>query len=113
MITKNQTKIKTVLTLAAATMATLATSAQALTTTITGTAGGSDSWNTAANWDNGVPSGDVDAIVSDGVLAQVDNAATPTYTGTLTLLSNSILKIVNAGADNALGHSGIIMNEGR
>jgi len=81
MTTRN--RIKTVLTLAAVAMATLATSAQAATTTITGTAAGDDSWNTASNWDAGVPSGAVDVIVSDGILAQVNNAVTPTYSGSL------------------------------
>jgi hypothetical protein len=108
-----QNKMKTVLTLAAVAMAFLATSAQAATT-ITGTAGGTDSWNTAANWDNGVPSGAVDAIVSDGVLAQVLNAATPTYSGSLTLNANSTLSIGNVGgSQNAfVGASRLTMNTG-
>jgi len=110
MITQN--RIKTVLTLAVVATATLGlTAASAQATTITGTAGGNDSWNTAANWDAGVPSGAVDAVVSDGVLAQVDNAATPTYAGSLTLNANSTLAINNAGSDNALG-SGVTMNAG-
>ena len=111
---KTQNRIKTVLTLAVVAMATLATSAQAATTTITGTAGGDDSWNTASNWDAGVPSGAVDAIVSDGILAQVNNAVTPTYSGSLTLNSNSSLRInKTGGSQNALeGASGITMNAG-
>ncbi len=84
---------------------------QPLTTTITGTAGGADSWNDATNWDAGIPSGPLSAAVGAGVTAQVQNAATPTYLGTLTLESNAVLKIVETGSDNALG-TGIIMNEG-
>jgi len=112
MITRNRTR--TILTLAAVAVAILAASAQAATTTIIGTAGGDDSWNTAANWDAGVPSGAVDAIVSDGILAQVNNVATPTYSGSLTLNSNSSLRILKAGGShNAVeGASGITMNEG-
>ncbi|MHC4745240.1 MAG: hypothetical protein ACYS8Z_25275, partial [Planctomycetota bacterium] len=110
MITQN--RMKTVLTLAVVAMTTLAASAQA--TTITGNAGGDDSWNTAANWDAGVPTGAVDAVVGDGVLAQVNNASTPLYTGTLTLNANSTLKIAGAaGSENAVeGASAIIMKAG-
>jgi len=112
MITKN--RIKTVLILAAVAMATLAASAQAVTTTMIGTAGGDDSWNTASNWDNGVPSGAVDAVVSDGLHAQAANAATPTYSGSLTLNENARLSIGNVGgAQNAfVGASSLTMNTG-
>jgi len=108
-----QNRIKAVLTLAAVAMIGLtASSAQA--TTITGIAGGDDSWNTASNWDAGVPSGAVDAVVSDGVVAQVNNAATPTYSGSLTLNANSTLSInKTGGSQNAFeGASGITMNAG-
>jgi hypothetical protein len=114
MTTKN--RIKTVLTLAAVAMVALAfTAGSAQATIITGTAGGNDSWNTVGNWDAGVPSGAaVDAIVNDGVWAQVNNAATPTYSGNLTLNSNSMLTMAGAaGSENAVeGASGITMNEG-
>ncbi len=113
MITQNRTKIA--LTLAAVAMAIVGlTAASAQATTITGTAGGNDSWNTVGNWDAGVPSGAVDAIVSDGVSAQVNNAATPTYSGSLTLNSNSTLTMAGAaGSENAVeGASGITMNAG-
>ncbi|MHC4740666.1 MAG: LamG-like jellyroll fold domain-containing protein [Planctomycetota bacterium] len=107
-------RIKSVLVLAAAITAILAASAQAAKTTITGNSGGDDSWNTASNWDAGVPSGAIDAVVGDGVLAQVNNAATPTYSGSLTLNSNSTLKIAGAnGSQNTVeGVSGITMKAG-
>ena len=110
-------RIRTVLTLAAVAMAVLvltATSAQAATTTITGTDGGNDSWNVARNWDAGLPYGRVDVIVSDGVLAQVKNLATPTYSGSLTLNANSTLEASSPlGSENAItGASSITMNSG-
>jgi hypothetical protein len=109
-----QNRIKTVLTLAAVAMAVFAGSAKGVTTTITAIAGGDDSWNTASNWDAGVPTGNVDAIVDDGIVAQVNNGATPTYSGSLTLNSNSTLKInKDAGSQNALESASIItMNAG-
>ena len=108
-----QNRIKAVLTLAVVAMIGL-TAASAQATTITGSTGGDDSWNTASNWDAGVPSGAVDVIVSDGVLAQVNNAATPTYSGSLTLNANSTLSInKTGGSQNAFeGASGITMNAG-
>ncbi|UCG49785.1 MAG: hypothetical protein JSU94_08375 [Phycisphaerales bacterium] len=104
----------TVLTLAAVAMAILVGTAQAATTTMIGAAGGDDSWNSAINWDNGVPAGAVDVVISDGLLAQVNNAATPTYSGSLTLNSNSTLRINKVGgSQNAFeGASGITMNAG-
>ena len=88
-------------------------------TTITGSAGGGDSWNDATNWDAGVPSGAIDAIVSGGVFAQVSNPLTPIYSGSLTLNANSTLKMhcsgggCNSGTTNAVeGASGITMNAG-
>ena len=65
-------------------------------TTITGTAGGGDSWNVAANWTAGVPTGAMDATVAAGLMAQVDNAGTPSYWGELTLQANSTLKVAGA-----------------
>ncbi len=84
-------------------------------TTITGTAGGNNSWNTAGNWSAGVPSGAVNAIVD--ALAQVNSATTPTYTGNLTLNAGRELRIVEGQANSyrALGTPGsttISMNAG-
>lgn len=91
------------------------TAVQAATTTITGTAGSRDSWNTASNWDFGVPTGSDIAIVGDGVLAQVNNNSTPTYSGGLTLGLNSKIQIGwnnTPGSANALGSGPITMNAG-
>jgi len=96
----------------AVTVLALAISARA--TIITGTAGGHDSWNVAGNWDAGIPSGAVDAVVGTGVTAQCWNNATPTYDGPLTLLDNSTLQMgwtTNyPNSINALGNSGVTMN---
>ena len=81
---------------AVAAMVILAVPAQAETTTLTGTDGGDDSWNTPDNWDAGVPSGAIDAVVDDGVLAQVNNVGTPPYSGSLTLSAGATLRLVSA-----------------
>jgi len=115
--------VRTVLVVAIAALATclVAATAQAQTiTTITGTAGGPngahDSWNNPANWDNGIPVGDMNAVVAPGVTAQCWNDATPSYSGTLTLENNSVLQIgwttSYPNSINALGGAGIIMNDG-
>lgn len=90
----------------------------AATTTITGTTGGHDSWNVAGNWDAGVPSGAIDVEVGAGVTAQVDNALTPTYSGTLTLNTNSTLQLGWTSGNNPgdvnplLSASQVTMNGG-
>ena len=66
-------------------------------TTITGTAGGNDSWNESSNWDYGVPFGPQNAIVSNGVAAHVESAP-PVYTGDLTLLGNASLYLRTGSA---------------
>lgn len=92
--------------------------ANAATTTITGTAGGNNSWNQPANWDVAVPTGTDNAIIGAGVLAIVDSLATPSYSGTLTLEANSTLRVLNNPASeslvpfNAIGTGGIIMKSG-
>jgi len=100
--------------LAVVVVATLAISAHAQTTTITGTDGGNDSWNIESNWDDGVPSGEVDVIVSEGVLAQVNNPATPSYSGSLLLGAGSTLKVSGPrGTGNAImGATSITMDPG-
>ena len=83
--------------------------------TITGTTGGNDSWNIGGNWDTGsVPFGPGSAIVDAGVVAQVNNASTPSYTGSLTLLANSTLRINGtAGSIGVLETpSSITLNDG-
>jgi hypothetical protein len=84
----------------------MAVTAQAQTSTITGTANGpngsDDNWNLAANWDAGIPSGTANAVVAPSVLAQVDSAV-PIYSGTLTLNTGSEVRLANrAGVENAL-----------
>ena len=79
--------------LTTATLVSLVATTHAVTTTITGTAGGRDSWNTSSNWDNGVPGGTVDVVVATGVFAQADNTLTPPYSGTLTLNANASLQL--------------------
>lgn len=109
------------LSLAAAALALVAMAqlAPAADTTITGTTGGNDSWNTAVNWSAGVPTGAMNAVIAANVTAKVENAVVPTYTGSLTLNTNSLLQIAfttnNAQDINALGTVGstiIHMNAG-
>jgi len=90
------------------------------TTTIIGSAAGpggaGDTWNNPANWDSGiVPIGPYPAAITNGLTAQVENADTPAYDGSLTLMSGSTLKINNTGGDanlRALGGGPIIMHDG-
>ena len=114
-------RFQAVLTIAAVAVASLVLTATAAGTVITGTAGGPngshDTWNNAANWDAGIPSGAVNAVVGTGVTAQAWNAATPAYTGSLTLSDGSTLQLGWANPQypedlNALGGSGITMNDG-
>ena len=83
---------------------------------ITGTSGGNDSWNTGANWTYGhAPTGTEAAVVQAGVTAKVNNAATLSYSGGLTLGINSTLQVgsgIATGNSNALGSGAIVMNSG-
>jgi hypothetical protein len=87
----------------------------ATATILTGTAGGDDSWNVSANWSAGVPISNIKAVISAGITAQVNNNDTPSYSGTLTIETGSILKFNEAGTGNnaakfnALGTGGITM----
>jgi hypothetical protein len=78
-----------------------------------------DTWNNAANWDNGVPSGPLDAIIDADEYASVTKSKsgvdTPAYTGDLTLSSNATLEIASGSVDgdlNALGGGTITMHSG-
>ncbi|MEM7393410.1 MAG: hypothetical protein AAF492_13785, partial [Verrucomicrobiota bacterium] len=78
-------------------------------------AGGNDSWNVGANWTLGhAPFGMETAGVAPGVIAIVQNSGTPVYSGSLTLQSNAILRILNAnGSQNAfVGATNIVMETG-
>lgn len=83
-------------------------------TTLSGTAGSADSWNDASNWNAGIPSGGIDAIIAPGVWARVDNAATASYTGSLTLGDGAVLTIAGAvGSESAAkGVASITMGAG-
>lgn len=73
--------------------------------TIIGTAGTTNSWNTATNWSGNFVTKDVwGAIIAPGVTAQVQDTATSAYSGGLTMGLGSQLWINNAaGSQNALG----------
>jgi len=82
-------------------------------------AGSNDTWNTASNWDNGVPQGDLDVVILAGKAPRAWGNATPVYTGNLTLQNTASLGIGYAttfqGSYNALGTPGvtkITMNPG-
>jgi hypothetical protein len=83
--------------------------------TISGTANGpngsDDNWNNAANWDNGIPTGAMNAIISTGIHAQEDDSATPAYSGNLWLKTNSILSQKDSTGD-ILGNGNLILDEG-
>jgi hypothetical protein len=82
-------------------------------TIFNGATAGTDSWNIGSNWSGGVPSGDMDAVVTAGKTAAVLNAATPAYSGSLTLESNALLDIGNlGGSQNAAMASRIILQAG-
>lgn len=88
---------------------TFSTSAYAQTTTLS--SGGADSWNTGT-WSAGVPTGGVDAVIATGIAADVNNAATPAYSGSLTLETGSSLTIQNTvSAENSLGSGPITMTD--
>lgn len=75
----------------------------AATTTITGTTASgsgasSDSWNQAANWSGGVPTGTIDAEINAGLTVYVNSDATPSYNGTLTMGANSRLQFTETGS---------------
>jgi len=111
-------KCGTILTIVAATLFVLALgvpAAQAAAITYTGTNGATnnDTWNIAGNWDIGIPSGATDVVIDTGNFAVARSAATPAYTGSLTLNDNATLKFwTNAADTNALGTGTITMNDG-
>ena len=87
--------------------------ANAATTIFTGSVSSqNDNWDVPANWNNGVPSGTDDVEISSGSSAQsnsdLGNAAT--YSGSLTLATNSSLKIIDDDDMGALGSGTINMN---
>jgi len=78
-----------------------------------------DTWNNAANWDNGIPSASQNAIIDVGEYASVSKAYsgvdTPAYTGNLTLSTNATLEIgsgATAADLNAMGGGTIYFNSG-
>lgn len=81
---------------------------------ITGTAGGNDSWNTGDNWDSGFPPfGIYPALITDGVVARVQNTSTEPYSGGLTIGAGSELDVRNAtGSENAIGTGTVTFNSG-
>ena len=70
-------------------------------TTITNTVGGTDNWNTASNWDNGVPYGPGDAIVGSGIAAQV-NTSPPDHWGDLIISNNASIRINSSSGKDVI-----------
>jgi hypothetical protein len=83
--------------------------------TITGTTNGpngsDDNWNNAANWNNGVPTGAMNAIISTGVLAQEDDITVPAYGGNLYLQSAARLRAKDSSG-NIFGNGNLFLEEG-
>jgi len=86
---------------------------------MTGTTGGNNSWNDGGNWTLGhAPIGMENAIVSNGIAAQVYDDSTPEYSGTLTLQENATLHTGGGNSQNVpnslnvLGTNMITMHAG-
>ena len=72
-------------------------------TTFAGKAGGKDGWNTAANWDKGVPTGEMDVIINGGASVGAMKASTPAYSGNLMLIAKATLTVHDAaGSEKAV-----------
>jgi hypothetical protein len=72
-----------------------------------------DDWNVEENWDMGVPSGSVHAIIADHLSAIVDGAKDgdtfiPKLTGTLTLGQGALLRLQDTNAYNAVEFVSVI-----
>lgn len=79
----------------------------------------SDTWDNPANWDNGLPEGDIDVVILAGKSPFAWGNGTPIFTGNLTLQNNARLTLGWStqflGSYNALGTPGqtrITMNPG-
>lgn len=71
-----------------------------------------DDWNNPANWDSGVPSGTIDAVIGASETPSVKGGgATPSYDGTLTIGDNASLWIYGDEDLPALG-TNVVMNAG-
>jgi hypothetical protein len=74
-----------------------------------------DTWNNAANWSVGIPSGTINAVIDAGRHAGVAASTTPVYTGNLTLGTNAQLTIGEGSTITglrALGTGSITFNTG-
>lgn len=79
----------------------------------------SDTWDHVANWDNGLPEGDIDVVILAGKSPMAWGNGTPIFTGNLALQNNARLTLgwttQFLGTYNALGTPGqtrITMNPG-
>ena len=81
-----------------------------ITTTYIGPNGRFDRnyWNNPAYWDNGIPTGLMNARIPDGVVASAYNdPSTPTYVGDLTIgVGATVLCGSHAASINAIGTAG-------
>lgn len=78
--------------------------AQTTTTFIGPNLTSSDTWNNTNYWDNGVPTGAMNAVVPTGRLATAWSSNTPTYSGTLT---------IGTGAQVAIGWTTVYLQSYR
>ena len=67
------------------------------TTTLSGEDGRAVAWNSAAGWSAGVPDGETDVVIGEGVVASVNIGSTPSYSGSLTLSKNATLQLPKTG----------------
>ena len=57
-----------------------------------------DNWNVTGNWDNGVPTGAIDAVIPDSKFVTSDNSNPPAYTGNLSIGAGATLQCGYLGA---------------
>jgi len=64
-----------------------------------------DTWNNPANWDNGIPDGDIDVVILPGANPIAWSENTPQFTGNLTLQNNAGIRVGWGTARPASYHS--------
>jgi len=67
--------------------------------------GRGDQWNLADVWDNGVPTGNMNATVAEGVRVTCNSDSTPSYTGTLTMKADSYLRLAWTSRDKEIARA--------
>ena len=72
-------------------------------------------WNTAGNWDHGLPTGSVDMVIAAGKTAQNSSSTPATSTGSLTLNAGAIVRVPQnaaAGEETVVTAPTLVFNGG-